>query len=377
MKKILSGILAAMMLMFCFTGCSKSAEDTVMTVNGSEVSFDEYMYWLGAAAAELQSYYSNYGGAIKWDDDCMFDKGMTNAEWCIKRAGETVAEIHTIDNKAKEMKITVTDEQKDQIKEQIQQVKDTYCTGDDPDTEIVEVMKSYNFTLDSYTQIMNMNMLYMNIYSELYGENGEKLDDSKVLQYAEDNDYVTSAHILFLNTKTVTDADGKESKEDLSDAELAEKKAQAEDIVKELQAITDDSKRYDRFMELMNELSEDPGKTSFPKGYCFTKDSMVEEYDTASRELEPYAVKLVESDYGFHIIMGLPTSPDDLVMAGNSTATLRALAAPEFYQDEVDGWTKGVEAKLTSAFKNFDFTQFFTDEGFTFVSYADYQADKK
>ena len=377
MKKFLSGVLAVMMLMFCFTGCGKTADDTVMTVNGSEVSWDEYMYWLGAAATELQSYYSTYGSELKWDDDCMFDKGITNADWCIKRANETVAEIHTIDNKAAEMKLTVTDEQKEQIKDQIEQVKSVYCTGDDPDTEIVSVMKSYNFTLESYNQIMSMNMLYLNIYNELYGENGEKLDESKVLQYAEENNYVTSAHILFLNTKTVTDDEGKETEEELSDSELAEKKAEAEGIVNELQAITDDSKRYDRFMELMNEKSEDPGKQNFPKGYCFTSGTMVEEYDTASRELSDYEVKLVESSFGYHIIMRLPTTPDDLVMTGSSPSTLRALAAPEYYQDEVETWAKGVEPKPTSAYKNFDFSQFFTDSGFSFVPFSEYEADDK
>ena len=90
-----------------------------------------------------------------------------------------------------------------------------------------------------------------------------------------------------------------------------------------------------------------------------------------------YEVKLVESSFGYHIIMRLPTTPDDLVMTGSSPSTLRALAAPEYYQDEVETWAKGVEPKPTSAYKNFDFSQFFTDSGFSFVPFSEYKAEGK
>lgn len=368
MKKYVALALALMLAFTCLTGCGSSKEDTVMNVNGSEVSWDEYMYWLGAAASELSSYYANYSdGAIDWDGTCMFDKSITNAEWCVKRAKETVAEIHTIDNKAKELGVTVSDEDMAAMDEQIENVKTTYCTGDDPDAELKSFLEESFLTLDSYKTIMTMNLRYSNLYTELYGDNAEKLESEKVLEYAEENGFVTSAHILF----STVDDEG----EPLSEKAIAAKKEQAEKTAAELQAITDETQRSERFFELMNELSEDPGKESFPKGYCFTTGSMVEVYDTTSRELEPYAVSdPVESDYGFHVIMRIPTTADDTALTPNGSAPLRSIAAPDFYAKDVEGWTAGVEAKSAGSYGKTDFTQFFTDEGFKFVSFEQYTA---
>ena len=49
MKKFITLTLALIMVLGCFAGCSGDSykEDTVMVVNGTEVSFDEYCYWLG------------------------------------------------------------------------------------------------------------------------------------------------------------------------------------------------------------------------------------------------------------------------------------------------------------------------------------------
>ena len=55
MKKITAIILAVIMLCGCAAGCSGSEEDTVMTVNGFDVSFDEYMTWLGSAVSRIST----------------------------------------------------------------------------------------------------------------------------------------------------------------------------------------------------------------------------------------------------------------------------------------------------------------------------------
>ena len=71
MKKFITLTLALIMVLGCFAGCSGDSykEDTVMVVNGTEVSFDEYCYWLGYSASYLQYVYSSYTGssAVDWD----------------------------------------------------------------------------------------------------------------------------------------------------------------------------------------------------------------------------------------------------------------------------------------------------------------------
>ena len=199
--------------------------------------------------------------------------------------------------------------------------------------------------------------------------------------YAEENDYITSAHILLLTSETVTDADGKSSSKELSDEQKAEKKAKAEELCAELKAITDDTERWTRFKELMNEYSEDTGLPQFPEGYCFTKGSMVTEYDDASRALKEYEVSdVVESQFGYHVIMRLPTKGTDLVSYSNgytqSVVPLTYLAAPVEFDADIADWASSADIKYTKLYDSIDFSQFITSAGFTFQSYADYTAAK-
>lgn len=378
MKKTIAMLLAAVMLCGCLAGCGGTKDDTVMTVNGTEISYDEYMTWLGSAVSDIKSIYSTYSGTdVDWDGNFLFDASITNAEWCIKHANENLTKLHSVESKAKELGVTVTDEQKEALEDEFEELRNTYATGDDADASFSSFLASYNYTEDSFRTQRNLNYLYYNVFAELYGEQGEKLDEAKVLDYAEKNDYVTSAHILIKTTKDVTDDDGKTTTEELSEAEKAEKLAQAQELADELKAITDNEKRWERFKELMDEYSEDPGKESFPNGYCFTTNTMVEIYDTTSRELAEYEVSdPVESTHGYHVIMRLPMTSSDLVSYQNgyqqSIVPLSYLAAPSYYDTDVSGWAKDATVKYTSLYEKVDFSQYITDDGFNFVSYADY-----
>lgn len=384
MKRFIALTLALVMLCCCAAGCgSDTKEDTVMTVNGTAVSFDEYMAGLNQAVSELEDLYQSYSGTgVDWDGKFLFDDTVTNLEWCLKRAGQQVARYRVVEQKAKEMGVTLTDEQTTAIDDKIQDIKDQYVTSDDKaDTQLQAFFASYGYTEDSYRERCRLNYLYSDLFTEIYGEQGSKLSDDKVQAYAEENDYITSAHILFLTSETVTDADGKSSSKELSDEVKAEKKAKAEELCAELKAITDDTERWTRFKELMNEYSEDTGLAQFPEGYCFTKGSMVTEYDDASRALKEYEVSdVVESQFGYHVIMRLPTKGTDLVSYRNgytqSVVPLTYLAAPVEFDADIADWASSADIKYTKLYDSIDFRQFITSAGFTFQSYADYTAAK-
>ena len=384
MKRFIALTLALVMLCCCAAGCgSDTKEDTVMTVNGTSVSFDEYMGGLNQAVSELEDLYQSYSGtSVDWDGKFLFDDTVTNLEWCLKRAGQQVARYRVVEQKAKEMGVTLTDEQTTAIDDQIQNIKDQYVTSDDnADTQLQAFFASYGYTEDSYRERCRLNYLYSDLFTEIYGEQGSKLSDDKVQAYAEENDYITSAHILLLTSETVTDADGKSTSKELSDEVKPEKKAKAEELCAELKAITDDTERWTRFKELMNEYSEDTGLPQFPEGYCFTKGSMVTEYDDASRALKEYEVSdVVESQFGYHVIMRLPTKGTDLVSYRNgytqSVVPLTYLAAPVEFDADIADWASSADIKYTKLYDSIDFSQFITSAGFTFQSYADYTAAK-
>lgn len=379
MKKFVAIMLVSVLALGCLAGCGSKKEDTVMTVDGVDVSFDEYMYYLNTAASTLISYYqSSTGGGVDWDGVCIYDKTRTNAEWCINEALYNAAQGCVIMSKGKSMNALPTDEQLKSLEDNISTIRKNYEESDDPDAAFADALNGQGFTLESFKAVNKINFTLGNIFTSLYGENGEKLSEEKLQNYIEENGYMTSAHILFRTKEDVKGENGQTTQEELSDSAKAEKKAQAEKLCKELKAIKDDTQRKEKFFEYMKEYSEDPGKESFPNGYCFTEGTMVEEYTDTTRELKNYAVSdVVESDFGYHIIMRLPTVSSDVDTANQYGYTLGQMASSYDFDEEMKTWDVTDKAKFNSGYKSFDFTQFFGDAGFTYTTYAKLNADKK
>lgn len=360
MKKIITFVLASVMMLFCFTGCAENTSDTVMTVNGSEVSWDEYMYWIGYATSQLEQYYSYSGNKTDYTDS-------STTDIILKDAKNAAVEQHVILAKAAELGITADeDEVNDVIKNYISQ----YCGEDGTEEDFAELIKDSYATVDTFKTMVRSNLLYGQIINKLYGENGKDVTDEQVKDYAEENDYITATHILLLTT----DDEGNP----ISEKEQAKLKEQAEGFVKELKKIKDNDKRLERFNELKAEYCQDTGKESFPDGYCFTKGAMVDQFDSAARELKSYEVSdVVQSDYGFHVIMRLPLTGDDLSMGSSGYPTpLRAIIAEELFNKEFDQWKDDAEVEFVGKFKKYDFSSLFGKDGFNYLSYKDFSSGK-
>jgi hypothetical protein len=196
---------------------------------------------------------------------------------------------------------------------------------------------------------VKQNVLYQECFKQLYGENAEKLSDEEALQYLEDKGYLAAAHILFKNTDP-------ETGEKLDEEALTARKAELEAVIEELRAIEDEEERAKAFLEKVSELSEDPGSAYYPEGYTFTEGQMVPEFENAAKELEEFAVSdVVETAYGYHILLRMPLKADAIVEYNSSTGdarTARMLAANELYgkqlQETADAlelsWLEGCEA---------------------------------
>lgn len=380
MKKFAAILLALVLALGCFTGCGSKNGDTVMTVDGVDVSFDEYMYYLKTAASTLTSYYqSSTGGGVDWEGVCIYDKTKTNAEWCINEALYNAAQACVIMSKGKSMNCLPTDEQLQTLEDNIATIRKNYEDQDDPDAAFNSALNGQGFTLDTFKQINKVNFTLANIFASLYGENGEKVSEETLKGYIDENGFMTSAHILFKTTEEVKGEDGKTTEKDISDSAKAEKKATAEKLAKELKAIKDDEKRKEKFFEYMKEYSEDPGKESYPDGYCFTDGAMVQEYTDTTKALKDYEVSdVVESKFGYHVIMRLPTTASNVDINNQYGYTLGQMAASYDFDDEMKSWDVASKAKFNSQYAGFDFTRFFSNtDGFTFTTYASYTAEKK
>lgn len=335
---------------------SHDADEVVMTMDGEDVTWEEYFYWLYYSGVQVNNYInqmaanmSAYGMNVTWDD-AADDSGISFKDYVVQLAEDNIRQIHSIKKFSAENDVTLTEDNLKAIEEQRKTDMVNLCGEEVSDEEFAEFLKStYYLPIKVYDDMNEINYLYQNCFAKLYGEDGEKLSDEKAEAYLKDSGYMNAAHILFM---TVDPSTG----EALDDETIAEKKALADKFAAELAGITDTEKLQERFAEIKDEYCEDTGKEAYPDGYIFTPGTMVTEFEDTVNALEDYQVsEPVESRYGYHIIMRLPLTIDTVLKTSDSGTplTARALAANQEYGEKLDACNDGIEIVYTDAFTGF------------------------
>lgn len=335
---------------------SHDADEVVMTMDGEDVTWEEYFYWLYYSGVQVNNYInqmaanmSAYGMNVTWDD-AADDSGISFKDYVVQLAEDNIRQIHSIKKFSAENDVTLTEDDLKAIEEQRKTDMVNLCGEEVSDEEFAEFLKStYYLPIKVYDDMNEINYLYQNCFAKLYGEDGEKLSDEKAEAYLKDSGYMNAAHILFM---TVDPSTG----EALDDETIAEKKALADKFAAELAGITDTEKLQERFAEIKDEYCEDTGKEAYPDGYIFTPGTMVTEFEDTVNALEDYQVsEPVESRYGYHIIMRLPLTIDTVLKTSDSGTplTARALAANQEYGEKLDACNDGIEIVYTDAFTGF------------------------
>ena len=234
---------------------------------------------------------------------------------------------------------------------------DSYGDGDGTVTD--EELAAYDEYIDGQfmdrellDNMSRVSLLSDKLFTELYGEKGEKIPEEDVLAYADELGLLACKHILLM---TVDPTTGQALEEDV----LAEKKAKADELYAQLAAVAGDSQALEAlFDQLMQENSEDSGLAAYPDGYIFTPGVMVPEFESTTQALEEYGLsEPVQSSYGYHIILRLPVDPEGSCTDASGAAPLRASAASDAFAlllDETNSqaqilWQEGMQAPDISA----------------------------
>lgn len=335
------------------SGYETYAPDTVVgVIDGTEVTWMEYYYWL--------SYYANYFVQLansrgltlsSWDAVGELSSENTNAEALFASVEYTIKQYHAVAANTASAGIVLTDEDWDAI----ESVYDTSCDTDGDGEVTEEEIAAFEAYLadncvdkDFYLYLNEIALLSDRTFTENFGEYGEMLPDSIAEDYITGNGILNAKHILLL---TVDNATGESLDEDL----IAEKLMTATTLQEELAAVQDDKDALIAlFDEYMADYTEDSGYAANPDGYIFMPGQMTQEFEGAVLALdENYGLSdVVESPYGYHIIMRQPVTPDTVVGMNNNgqEVTIRYVAAEEQFSAMLDSWTVSAEVEWYDGF---------------------------
>lgn len=324
MKKLLSGLTALILLLSVCAGCGQGGGDTpadeppipatdgqeevrsifttltdldmreaVLEMDGNSIPADIYLYYLVNTANSLEYQLSMsaavYGmytevldeeGQVKWDQSV---EGVPLTDMVREQTENAALSYVLLENVAKEHNITVSDEERTALEEQLAE----QIAQSGGEEAFQQSLYEMGLTLDSLNRLRTTDSLYQHLL-ELAQDPSSDLYEAP----SDDNAYVD--HILLTTANT-------ETNEPLSDEEIAEKKAKAEELLAQLQA---SSELEQLFTDMADTYGEDPGRAS-GKGYLIDPSTnFVQEFKDAAFALKPGEISgIVESDYGYHILL--------------------------------------------------------------------------
>ena len=323
-------------------------DEVVFTVEGQDVTWGLYFYMFYTQAQNMSSYLQSmayYGLELGWEDE--YAEGMTFADMPADMAEQTLTQLCAIRSFAQENNITLSEEKQAALEEQMQAELEMVCGEGATEEDFAAFLADNYLTLERYRWLNETSYLYQESYIQLYGDAGELYDEEAAMAWLTDNGYLSATHILLMTIDPTTGGT-------LNEEEKQERLQEAEAIAAELQAIEDAGELVARFAEIKAERCEDTGKVAYPDGYTFTPGTMVTEIEDAVNALADFEVSgVVETSYGYHIIMRLPLSVDAAIeysSDGIAALTARSLASSEEFNARLQAKLDEVAVEYTPGF---------------------------
>ena len=288
----------------------------MMTINGLDVPYDEYRY----TYLSLDNSYFSFGDPAFWEAN------PDSFPVLLEYTNHYVLEAYWGTLIARDYDVSLTDEDYAQIDEAVAQQSQGFETQEDYE----QALKNAGFTEDLLRRIITEQVTNNRVYADLFADEGAKLAPSDE-EIKEDlsNDYRRVYHVLV----TFDHFSGQEGYEDATEDEL---KAAAKEYAEELrQQIVDGADIYE-----LAQSADDPGMIDNEEGYFFTYGTMVKEFEDAAFSLDVGELSdLVETDYGYHIVLRLEQEE----YAEENWDTVKQNVINEVFNSFVDDYLENAE----------------------------------
>ncbi len=348
-------LLSVVLLLSVLTGCGNSAakpsaeedvtlklagiakDTTLFTVDGVPVSAENYLFWVAQSADYVANYYQSMEQDMDWETQLA---GGSPADYIKNDAMSTAKLYQVVANHAKEMSLTLTDEDKADYESGMKELVSQLGSEENYKLWLSRLPLS-GAEMDKLNQV---SYLYTHIQEKYYGEGGEKAPtDAAMETYIADNHLVQTKHIILLTMDPTTGAA-------LDDKTIAEKKKKIDDLLSQIRKSDDPAATFDT---LMNQYSEDTGLSSNPDGYLYDSENnnYVAEFVDGTLALDYGEISdVVKSSMGYHILMRV--DPDN--------ESLREKYVSDQMNTLIQGWLDDADIKTTDAYDKLDVKAYYT-----------------
>ena len=295
-KKLLCLILASLMLILC--ACEKSP--AIMEYEGQVINAEMYTYWMSRyKALFLYSYANSTDSPDFWNTEVA--DGITAETLFTNIIDENIKKnlacMYLFDKYSLALPsstVSAIDADMEQLIEDIGGAK-----------AFEEEADALGINKKTLKEIYLIEEKIEYLRNHLYGTNGvEKITDAQKKAYMEDN-YVRIRHIFFSTSpEYVLDANGSYTYDE--NGNIITKTPTAEEINKKkvtAEAVFERINQGEDFEKMLSEYTDDDASISYKNGFYLTSSiDYIDEVTEAAFDMEVGEVRLVNSDYGVHIV---------------------------------------------------------------------------
>lgn len=272
-KKIVSLVMAAVMLTASVTGCSQSSaltgDEIVAEVGDTKIPVGVAEFYARYEQAQYETYYMSYFGEDMWS--LQVEDGVTYEDNVKSNVLYALESMYVIADHAEDYGVELTDEDKAAL----QEAAKAFVEAND-----AEVLESIFGTEENVYELLRLYTIQQKVYTEVIKDADTEVSDEEAAQKS--MDYVFfSFHV-----------DSDEEERDLTDEEKAELKETAEKFQADL------SSGEKTFDECAEEAGVSKSTLTFDSESVAPTSDLVKEAD----ELEEGQVTgIVETDDGYYV----------------------------------------------------------------------------
>ena len=317
--------------------------DTVLfTVDGTEVTADEYLFWL------LQSVASAKQSGYLADDDAWEEElnGVPTAEYLKEDARNTSVLYTTVSNHAAAAGLTVTEEEQAEADAELE-------------TLTQRVDSYYGMTLQEY---LDQQCISEAAFRKL---NQVPYLARSLQTQMEEAGYYKAKHILLAFPEN-------EDGSAVTDEQKAAVKAEADQLLAQIRTAADPLVEFDKVMNERSEDGRDENNQLYaPDGYLAYAGQMVPQFESTAKALAVGEIsEPVETAYGYHIILRQDFTDEERQQLRDSMAAIY----PDYAMSKLnEQWVEEAKVEVKPAYEKLDPNSFYKN----MVAFAEQWQEEK